>query len=101
MAYCACIIFCLAECECYCLYTESRLSFGGTIALAVTLTFLLTLLTLVVGVLSILVANKCRRSENITMEIVTEIIPPPVIYDEIKPDPFTQGNSAYELVRPN
>ncbi len=77
--------------------TESRLSFERTIALAVTLTFLLTLLTLVVGVLSILVANKCRRSENITMEIVT----PPVIYDEIKPDPFTQGNSAYELVRPN
>ncbi len=86
-------------------YTENSLSFGESIALAVNLTFVLTLvLGISIGVLIVLTVNKCRRSENITIQTETEMIPPPVIYedpDAIKPDPFTQGNVAYELVQPN
>ena len=57
-----------------------------------------------IGVLIVLAVNKCRRSESTTLQTETEIMPPPVIYedlDDIKPDPFTQGNVAYELVKPN
>ncbi|XP_064403761.1 uncharacterized protein LOC135349189 [Halichondria panicea] len=57
-----------------------------------------------IGVFIVLGVNKWRRSENITLQTETEMIPPPVIYEEpndIKPDPFTQENVAYELVKPN
>ncbi len=86
---------------------ENNLSFGVSIAVAVILTFLLTLaLGISIGVFIVLAVNKWRRSENITLqtETETEMIPPPVIYEEpndIKPDPFTQENVAYELVKPN
>ncbi len=90
------------------LYTiENSLSFGVSVALAIILTFLLTLAVgISIGVLIVLAVNKCRRSENITLqtETETEMMPPPVIYedlDDIKPDPSTQGNVAYELVKPN
>ncbi len=76
-----------------------------SVALAVILTFLFTLVVGVsIGILIVLAVNKCRRSENITLQTETEMRPPPVIYedpDDIKPDPFTQGNVAYELVQPN
>ena len=52
----------------------------------------------VIGVLSVLVVNKCRRSKNITLQTETEMRPPPAIYEEpdnVKPDPQTQGNMAY------
>ncbi len=94
----------VTEREC-CYTTESSLSFGESVALAVILTFLLTLVVGVsIGVLIVLAVNKCRRSENITLQTETEMRPPPVIYEEpdaIKPDPFTQGNVAYELVKHN
>ncbi len=94
----------VTEREC-CYTTESSLSFGESVALAVILTFLFTLVVGVsIGVFIVLAVNKCRRSENITLQSETEMIPPPVIYEEpdaIKPDPFTQGNVAYELVQPN
>ncbi len=65
---------------------------------AVALTFVLTLvLGVVIGVLSVLVVNKCRSSERIT-EAEIEMRPPPAIYDnpeDFKPDPQTQGNTAY------
>ncbi len=71
-------------------------SAGATVALSVTLTFLVTLVLVVsIGVLIVLAVNKCRRSEKITE---TEMRAPPLIYEEpdaIKPDPLTQGNTAY------
>ncbi len=90
----------------YCCTIENSLSFGVSVALAVILTFLLTLaLGISIGVLIVLAVNKCRRSQNTTLQTETEMMPPPpVIYedlDDIKPDPFTQGNVAYELVKPN
>ena len=81
---------------------ENSLSFGVSVALAVILTFLLTL---ALGIsIRLLAVNKFRRSENTTLQTETEMMPPPVIYEDlndIKPDPFTQGNVAYELVKPN
>ncbi len=74
-------------------------STGATVALSITLTFLVTLVLVVsIGVLIVLAVNKCRRSEKVTLQTETEMIPPPVIYEEpdaIKPDPLTQGNTAY------
>ena len=81
---------------------ENNLSFGVSITVAVILTFLA--LGISIGVFIVLGVNKWRRSENITLQTETEMIPPPVIYEEpndIKPDPFTQENVAYELVKPN
>ncbi len=82
---------------------ENSLSFGISVALAVILTFLLTLaLGMSISLLIVLAVNKWRRSENTTLQ--TEMMPLPVIYedlDDINPDPFTQGNVAYELVKPN
>ncbi len=49
-----------------------------------------------------LAVNKCRRSEKITLQTETEMKPPPVIYEEpdgIKPEPQTQGNTAYGHVQ--
>ncbi len=78
----------------------------GRLALAVVLTFLLTLVVGVpIGVLIVLSVNKCRRSENVTLQTETEMIPPPVaIYEDpdvVKPDPHTQGNLAYGHVQFN
>ncbi len=74
----------VTEREC-CYTTESSLSFGEYVALAVILdlTFLFTLFVGVsIGVLIVLTVNKCRRSENITLQSETEMIPPLVIYEE-------------------
>ncbi len=74
-------------------------STGATVALSVTLTFLLTLVVGVsIGVLIVVAVNKCRRSQKVTLQTETEMRAPPVIYEEpdvIKPDPLTQGNTAY------
>ena len=74
-------------------------STGAAVALSVTLTFLVTMaLGVSIGVLIVVAVNKCRRSEKITLQTETEMRPPPVIYEEpdaIKPDPLTQGNTAY------
>ncbi len=79
--------------------SENVLSVGGSIALSVILTFVFTLVVgVVIGVFSVLVVNKWR-SEKITLQTQTEMIPPPpVIYedpDDFKVDPHTQGNVAY------
>ncbi len=68
------------------------------------LTFVFTLVVGVsIGVLSVLAVNKCKRSERTSeTETETEMRPPPVIYEEpdgIKPDPQTQGNTAYGHVQ--
>ena len=71
----------VTEREC-CYTTESSLSFGEYVALAVILdlTFLFTLFVGVsIGVLIVLAVNKCR---NITLQSETEMIPPLVIYEE-------------------
>ena len=56
-----------------------------------------------IGALSVLVVNKCRKSEKITLETETEMIAPSIaIYEEpdsIKPEPQTQGNLAYGHVQ--
>ncbi len=74
-------------------------STGAAVALSVTLTFLVTMaLGVSIGVLIVVAVNKCRRSEKVTLQTETEMRPPPVIYeqpDAIKPDPLTQGNTAY------
>ena len=83
----------------------ASLSIEGRLALAVTLTFLLTLLLgVLIGILIVLAVNKCRRSENITLQTETEMRPPPAIYEEpdsikINPEPQTQGNLAYGHVQ--
>ena len=65
---------------------------------AIAITCVLTLIVgVVIGVLSVLVVNKCRESER-KIETETEMRPPPAIYDnpeDFKPDPQTQGNTAY------
>ncbi len=80
----------------------------GRLILAIILTFLLTLVVGVsIGVLIVLAVNKCRRSQNITLQTETEMRTPPVaIYEEpdsikIKPEPHTQGNLAYGHVQFN
>ncbi|XP_064393477.1 uncharacterized protein LOC135340957 isoform X2 [Halichondria panicea] len=74
-------------------------STGAAVALTFVLTFLLTLVIgISIGVFIVLTVNKYRRSEKVTLQTDTEMIPPPVIYEEpeaIKPDPLTQGNAAY------
>ncbi len=79
------------------------LSIEGRLALAVVLTFLVTLVIGVfIGVLIVLAVNKWRRSKKVTLQTETEMIPPPVIYEEpedIKPDVQTQGNLAYGHVQ--
>ncbi len=66
------------------------------------------MLTLFVGVLvtvliNLVIVYTYKRSKKITLETETEMLPPPVIYEEpdaIKPDPNTQGNVAYGHVQP-
>ncbi len=59
-------------------YTESSLSFGEFVALAISLTSLFTLVVGVsIGVLIVLAVNKCTRSENITLQTETVMRPPP------------------------
>ncbi len=83
----------------------ATLSREAVIALTFALTFLVTMaLGVSIGVLIVLAVNKCRRSENIhvTLQTETEMIPPPVIYEEpdaINPEPQTQGNLAYGHVQ--
>ncbi len=70
--------------------------------MSVVLTFILTLVVVVsIGLLSVLVVNKWR-AEKLTLQTETEMRPPPAIYEEpedVKPNPQTQGNMAYEIVR--
>ncbi len=85
------------------IFAGTPFSIGAAVALSVILTFVLTLVVGVsIGVLSGLAVNKCRRSEKTETETETEMIPPPVIYeepDDSKPDPQTQGNTAYGHVQ--
>ncbi len=75
----------------------------GRLILAIILTFLVTLVVGVsIGVLIVLAVNKCRRSQNITLQTETEMRPPVAIYEDpdgIKPEPHTQGNLAYGHVQ--
>ena len=84
----------------------ATLSREAVIALTFSLTFLLTLVVGVsIGIFSMLVVNKCRKSQKITLQTETEMIPPPVaIYEDpdsikIKSEPHTQGNLAYGHVQ--
>ncbi len=81
----------------------SSLSIESRLILAVTLTFMLTLVVGVsIGVLIVLAVNKCRKSQKITLQTVTEMKPPVAIYEDpdgIKRDPHTQGNRAYGQVQ--
>ena len=83
----------------YNFFTVTSFSTGAAVALTFVLTFLLTLVIgISIGVFIVLTVNKYRRSEKVTLQTDTEMIPPPVIYEEpeaIKPDPLTQGNAAY------
>ncbi len=84
---------------------EEGRSEEGRLILAIILTFLLTLvLGVSIGVLIVLAVNKCRRSQNITLQTETEMRPPVAIYEDpdgIKPEPHTQGNLAYGHVQFN
>ncbi|XP_064397675.1 uncharacterized protein LOC135344395 isoform X2 [Halichondria panicea] len=80
----------------------SELSFDVKLILALILTFLVTLVVGVsIGVVIVLAVIKYRRSKKITPQLTeTEMIPPqPVIYEEIKPDPHTCRNLAYETFK--
>ncbi len=85
------------------LLAGTPLSTEAAVGLSVVLTFVLTVVMCVsIGVLSVLIVNKCRRSERITLQTETEMRPPPAIYEEpdnVKPDPQTQGNMAYGHVQ--
>ena len=78
--------------------------FSETTAISAIVTFLLTLaLGISIGVFIVVAVNKCRTSEKVTLQTETEIRQPPVaIYkdpDVVKPDPRTQGNTAYGHVQ--
>ncbi|XP_064398004.1 uncharacterized protein LOC135344681 [Halichondria panicea] len=75
-------------------FTVLGISREAEIALSVSVTFFLTLV-LAISVFIVLAVNKCRRSEKITLQTETEMRQPPVIYEDIKPEPHTQGNLAY------
>ncbi len=81
------------------LLTGTPFSTEAAVGLSVVLTFVLTVVVCVfIGVLSVLIVNKWRKSERITLQTETEMRPPPAIYEEpdnVKPDPQTQGNMAY------
>ena len=71
-----------------------------SVAIAVSLTFLLTLvLGVSIGVLSVLGYQRCRRSGQFSPQTGTEMqTPTTVVYEEpdlIKPDPHTHKNVAY------
>ena len=81
----------------------SMISTEASIAIAVCLTFLLTLvLGVSIGVLSVLGYQRCRRSGQ-SSQTETEMETPPAAEYEVpivtNPDPHTQRNEAYGHVQ--
>ena len=82
-----------------------ELSCGATVAIAVIITFILTLvLCIIIGVVSVLLYNRCRRGTGqSSSQPPTELKQVGPIYEEpedFKPDPNTEGNVAYGHVQP-
>ena len=79
------------------------ISTEASIAIAVSLTFLLTLvLGVSIGVLSVLGYQRCRRSGQSSQTETEMKTPTAAEYEEpvvSKPDPHTQGNVAYGHVQ--
>ena len=78
---------------------------SAEIAISVIVTFILTLVLCVsIGVVSVLLYNKCRRGTGqSSSQPPTELKQVGPIYEEpedFKPDPNTEGNVAYGHVQP-
>ncbi len=75
------------------------LSIDGRLILAIIMTFLVTLVVGVsIGVLIVLAVNKCRKSQEITLQTETEMKPPPAEPEDIKPKPHTHYGHVYSSV---